>query len=98
MRAVPGRHHRRQRLRAFQEGALTAPAYGWVSLRRAKGRYDRPREVLARGTFAAEAGPLRVNLERTAAGRRHKTSRVHVTVRLRSGAERGTIVYRSKLR
>jgi hypothetical protein len=83
--------------RAFQEGALTAAAYGWVSLRWTKGRYDRPREVLARGVFTAEAGPLRVSLERTAFGRRHKAARVHVTVRLRSGAERGTIVYRSKL-
>ena len=84
--------------RAFQEGALTGVAYGTVSLRRAKGRYDRPREVLARGTFSAEPGPLRVNLKRTAFGRRHKSSRVHVTVRLRNGGERGTIVYRSRLK
>lgn len=84
--------------RAFQEGALTAAAYGSVSLRRAKGRYDRPREVLARGSFSAAPGPLRVNLQRTASGERHKRARVHVTVRLRSGAERGTILYRSKLR
>jgi hypothetical protein len=84
--------------RAFQEGALTGAAYGTVSLRRATGRYDRPREVLARGSFSAEAGPLRLSLQRTAAGRRHKTSRVHVSVRLRNGGERGTIVYRSRLK
>ena len=87
--------------RAFQEGALTAAAYGTVSLRRAKGRYDRPREVLARGSFSADPGPLRVSLDPTVFGkrwlRRHEAPKVHVTVRLRSGAERGTIVYRSKL-
>lgn len=84
--------------RVFEEGALTAAAYGTVALRRARGRYQAPREVLARGTFSAEPGPLRVNLERTASGRRHETARVHVTIRLRSGGERGTVVYRSRLR
>ncbi|MDA0182457.1 hypothetical protein OJ997_19265 [Solirubrobacter phytolaccae] len=84
--------------RTFREGALTAPATGTVTLHRDKGEGDAA-ATLARGTFDAPAGPLRVRLKTTAAGRRGpKRPRVIVTVRTRSGGERHEVTFRSRLR
>lgn len=85
--------------RAFQEGALTGPASGSVTLTRREGFSSF--ETVARGVFTARPGPLRVSLKRTRAGTRRlrRTPRlpVVVTIRTRTGADGGEVAFRSRL-
>jgi len=87
--------------RAFAEGALTAPATGTVSFRKELGERSGSGPLLARGTFEAPAGPLRVQLKTTKLGRRvirgAKRLPVFVTVRTRSGGDRTDIGFTSRL-
>jgi len=87
--------------RAFREGALTAPAAGSVTFRRDRGEGDAA-ETVARGGFDAPAGPLRVRMRLTNAGRRairgNRRLGVIVTVRTRSGGERHEVTFASRLK
>ncbi|MDA0182455.1 hypothetical protein OJ997_19255 [Solirubrobacter phytolaccae] len=87
--------------RAFQEGALTAPASGSIAFKRRSGASRTPGATIARGVFTAQPGPLRVSLERTAAGtrwlRRTPHLPVFVTIRTRTGDDRGVVTFRSKV-
>lgn len=82
--------------RRFGPATLTAPASGSVAYRHSSGT------TLARGAFDAPAGPVRVRLKTTKAGRRiirrERDPRVHVTVRLRSGGDRSDVRFNSRLR
>jgi hypothetical protein len=84
----------------FREGALSAQATGSVTLKRRKGLSGYAYETLARRRFAHGAGPLRLTLRRTHAGRRWlpRRPKVFVTVLTRSGGDRGEVTYRSKVR
>ena len=82
--------------RVFREGALGAPAGVSVTLRRAS-----QRTAIARGTADAPAGPVRMRLKTTAAGRRwlrrDPRMRLIVTVRTHSGGDRGEVEFASRL-
>jgi len=82
--------------RRFGPAMLTAPASGSVEYRHASGT------TLARGTFDAPAGPLRVRLNTTKAGgrviRREREPKVHVRIRTRAGGDRGQVRFNSTLR
>ena len=84
--------------RAFREGELSAPASGSVDLRKRINRYG---PLVARGTFTAQAGALRVSLKPTKAGRRwlkrDPRLRVNVFVRTRSGGDRGELQFQSRI-
>jgi len=85
--------------RAFREGRLTAVASGSVTLRRRVGDQGRPREIIARGTFATKAGPRKVSLRLTRIGRRwlRRDPQVFVWVRTRAGDERGEVMFQSRV-
>ena len=78
--------------RSFREGRLTARATGSVTLWRRAFQSEHRRERVARATFSARRGPLRVKLGKV------KPQPVAVSVRTRSGAERGEIRFLSRLR
>lgn len=83
--------------RAFREGRLNGAASGSVTFMRRTGN----RTPVARGTFVAQPGPLRVSLRPTRAGRRAlaRTPRlpVYVSVRTRSGEDRGETFFASRI-
>jgi hypothetical protein len=87
--------------RAFREGDVTGPAKVSVTLRRRPGNGRRPAELLARGakTFKA-AGPVRIRLKATAAGRRwgQDDLKVYVVIETRTGGDRGEVRFDSRLR
>lgn len=87
--------------RTFREGVLSAPAQGSVTIRRDLGYGQRGARTLARGTFDAPAGPLRLRLSTTASGRaalqRRKRPPVVVIVRTRSGGDRAEVEFASRL-
>jgi len=82
--------------RVFREGALAAPAGVSVTLRR-RGRPT----TIARGAADAPAGPVRMRLKTTAAGRRwlrrDPRMRLDVTVRTQSGGDRTEVDFASRL-
>lgn len=88
--------------RRFREGALTAPAAGSVRYRRDPRQDGGAELTIARGTFDAPAGPLRVQLELTSHGRRwtRRTPRlpVLVTVSTRAGGDHLAVGFGSRLR
>ncbi len=88
--------------RAFREGSLTAAASGSVTFWRRVRPQGPGEEIVARGTFTAQPGPLRVSLKPTRAGRRwlrrDPRLRVNVFVRTRSGGDRGEISFASRIR
>jgi hypothetical protein len=87
--------------RAFREGRLTAAASGSVTLRRRVGDQGRPREIIMRGTFTTNAGPLSVSLRPMRIGRRWLRREPHlqvfVSIRTRAGGERGEVLFQSRL-
>lgn len=87
--------------RAFREGALTGPASGSVTLKRRRGLSGIEGPTVARGVFTAQPGPLRLSLKRTATGtrllRRTPHLPVFVTIRTRTGSDRGVTTFRSKV-
>ena len=87
--------------RAFREGRLAASASGSVTFRRRVRDQGRPREVIARGTFTAQPGALRVSLKPTSIGRRwlRRDPRltVFVAVRTRAGGDRGETIFNSRI-
>jgi hypothetical protein len=82
--------------RRFGPATLTAPAIGSIAFRHTSGT------PLARGTFDAPAGPLRVRLKTAKAGRRvirrEGDPKVFVYVRLRTGGDRSEVAFNSRLR
>lgn len=86
--------------RPFRDGTRTARASGSVTLRRLDD-WGQGRERIAHGTFPAQAGPLRVSLKRTAAGRERLRRRprlpVAVSIETRSGRERGEVSFNSRM-
>lgn len=83
--------------RRFGPATLTAAATGSVAFR----AFDSA-AVLARGTFTAPAGAVRVRLKTTKAGqrrlRRDRDPKVLVRIRTRTGADRGEVRFNSRLR
>jgi hypothetical protein len=89
--------------RAFREGSLSAAASGSVTFRRRVGDQGRPREIIARGSFTALPGTLRVSLKPTKIGRRwlRRDPRVTVFVYVRTrdtAGERGEVSFPSRIR
>jgi len=89
--------------RAFREGSLTAAASGSVTFRRRVGDQGRPREIIARGSFTAQPGALRVSLKPTGIGRRwlRRDPRLTVFVYVRTrdtAGERGEVSFQSRIR
>ena len=84
--------------RAFT-AALTAPATVEVVFRRRPGGGRRPAEVLARGTTHSPAGPLKLRLKTTKAGRRwlRGDQKLYVSLRTRSGGDRHEVRFESRL-
>jgi hypothetical protein len=85
---------------AFREGALSSPGSGSVTVKRRAGRSGIERERIARGVFErVKAGPLRLRLKRTSAGRRWLRRKPHlpvfVTILTRTGADHGEVSFRS---
>jgi hypothetical protein len=81
---------------------LSGPATGSVTFRRRPGNGRHPAEVIARGTFdAGAAGPLRVRLKTTKAGRRwlrrDRDLKLYVFVRTRTGGDRGQVRFDSRI-
>ena len=87
--------------RAFEVG-LSAAATVSVTFRRRPGNGRRPAETIARGSFTAgAAGPLRVRLKTTKAGRRWlrrgRDLKLYVFVRTRTGGDRGEVRFDSRI-
>jgi hypothetical protein len=78
------------RVSRILRGTLTAPAHVDVVFRDA-----RSGTVLARGAADRPAGPLRLRLMTTKAGRH--LARHHVTIRTRAGGERGRVDFYPRL-
>lgn len=84
----------------FREGGVTGPATVSVTLRRRPGNGRRPAELLARGRRTTRAaGPLRIRLKTTAAGRRwgHDDLKVYVVIRTRTGGDSTEVRFDSRL-
>ena len=79
-----------------------APATGSITFRRRPGSGRRAAEVIARGSFTGgAAGPLRVRLKTTTAGRRRlrrdRDLKLYVIVRTRTGGDRGEVMFDSRI-
>jgi hypothetical protein len=87
--------------RVFRGATLSAAARGTVEFHRDPAPKTRGFTLLARGAFDASAGPLRVRLKTTKAGRRwiRRDPRLalFVTVTTRRGGDRSEVEYRSRL-
>lgn len=83
--------------RDFRAGRLPVPATGTVTVRRRSADSAFDGAVLARGTFDRPAGPLRVRLKPTAAGRRATRPRVWVLLQTRTRSDRTEVIFPSRL-
>lgn len=87
--------------RDFREGRLTAPSLTTITLRRRTPGGTIDGTLIAHRTVQAAAGPLRVRLETTAAGKRRlkRTPRLPVwtMIRTRTGPDRAEVLFASKL-
>jgi len=87
--------------RSFREGRLEAPARTTVTLRRRTRSGTIDGTVIARRTVQAPAGPLRVRLKTTPAGRRslRRTPKppVWASIRTRTGPDQAEVIFASKL-
>ena len=83
--------------RDFRAGRLRVPATGTVTLRRRAADSELYSTVLARGAFDRPAGPLRVRLKPTAAGRRATRPRVWVFIQTRTRSDRTEVIFPSRL-
>lgn len=85
----------------FREGRLSAAGTGSVTLRRRVRDHLTQRQLIARAPFDAQAGPLRVPLHTTPAGRRwlrrDPTLPLFVSIRTRKGEDRTVIRFWSRL-
>ncbi|RKQ88010.1 hypothetical protein C8N24_6046 [Solirubrobacter pauli] len=100
-RPVTGLTSLRRVDRRFREGRLEAPARTTVTLRRRTARGTVDGTLIARRTVQAPAGPLRVQLKTTAAGRRalRRTPKLPVwaSIRTRTGSDSAEVIFASKL-
>ncbi len=87
--------------RVFRSATLGAPASGTVEFHRDPGPGRRGAVLLARGAFDAPAGPLRVRLNTTRAGRRwigrNDRLKLFVTVTIRHGGDHSEVEFASRL-
>jgi hypothetical protein len=87
--------------RRFREGRLEAPSRTTVTLRRRTTTGTIDGTLIAHRTVQAPAGPLRVRLKTTNAGRRwlRRTPKLPVwaSIRTRTGADRAEVIFASKL-
>ncbi|MDA0182458.1 hypothetical protein OJ997_19270 [Solirubrobacter phytolaccae] len=86
--------------RRFREGTLPVPARVEIVFRRRPGGGSRPAEVLARGVANRPAGPLRLQLKTTEAGRRRakRDLKLYVFITTTVGGDRHTVRFDSRLR
>jgi len=85
--------------RIFREGILAGPARVDIRFRRRPGGGRRPAELLARGSADRPAGPVRLRLKATAAGRRRLEPdlKLYVFIRTQTGGDRSKVRFDSRL-